>query len=174
MRHTLSILVKNEAGVLSSISGLFSGRGCNIESLTVAPTIDNAFSRITIVTTGDNAVIEQISKQLNRLINTIKVVELSGDDCIDRELILCKVTAKDEDRSEILRIAEIFHAQIIDVSPKTYTIEAIGDNRQITSLIELLRPIGIKEIVRSGKVAISRENQFISLNQKLGIGATDK
>ena len=89
MRHTLSILVKNEAGVLSSISGLFSGRGYNIESLTVAPTIDNAFSRITIVTTGDNAVIEQISKQLNRLINTIKVVELSGDDCIDRELILC-------------------------------------------------------------------------------------
>ena len=84
------------------------------------------------------------------------------------------IEAKDEDRSEILRIAEIFHAQIIDVSPKTYTIEAIGDNRQITSLIELLRPIGIKEIVRSGKVAISRENQFISLNQKLGIGAADK
>lgn len=163
-RHTLSVLVQNEAGVLSSLSGLFSGRGYNIESLTVAPTLDRAFSRVTIVTHGDDAVIEQISKQLNRLINTIRIVELSAEDCIDRELILCKVSASSEDRSEILRIAEIFEAKIVDVSPRTYTLQAIGDERQITSLIELLRPIGIKELVRSGKVAITRENQFININ----------
>lgn len=162
MRHTISILVKNEAGVLSSISGLFSGRGYNIESLTVAPTLDVDFSRVTIVTSGEEKVIEQITKQLNRIIHTIKVVDVTGEEAIDRELILCKVNARDEDRSEILRIAEIFNAKIIDVSPKTYTLQAIGDERQIRSLIELLRPIGVKELVRSGKVAISRENQFIN------------
>lgn len=165
MRHTLSVLVQNEAGVLSSICGLFSGRGYNIESLTVAPTLDIAFSIITIVTSGDEKVIEQISKQLNRLINTIKIVDVTGEESIDRELILCKVTARDEGRSEILRIAEIFGAKIIDVSPRTYTIEAIGDERQIKSLIELLRPIGIKELIRSGSVAISRETQFLSMSK---------
>lgn len=160
MNHTISVLVRNEAGVLSRISDLFSGRGYNIESLTVAPTIDTDYSRVTIVTNGDDKVIEQITKQLNRLIPTIKVVDLSTDDSIERELILCKVCAKDETRSEILRIAEIFNAKIIDVTHKTYTLEAIGDERQIRSLIELLRQIGIRELVRSGKVAISRENAF--------------
>jgi len=161
MKHTLSILVQNESGVLSAISGLFSGRGYNIESLTVATTLDPEFSRITIVTSGDDKVIEQISKQLNRLINTIKVVEVSGENSIDRELILVKVTAKDEDRSEILRIAEIFDAKIVDVSPKTYTLQVVGDESQIRSIIELLRPVGIKELVSSGKVAITKENQFM-------------
>lgn len=160
MNHTISVLVRNEAGVLSRISDLFSGRGYNIESLTVAPTLDVDFSRVTVVTSGDDKVVEQIIKQLNRLIPIIKVVDLAVEDSIEREVILCKICARDEDRSEILRIAEIFHAKIIDVSPKTYTIEALGDERQIRSLIELLRPIGIKELVRSGKVAISRENSF--------------
>ncbi len=163
MKHTLSVLVQNESGVLTAISGLFSGRGYNIESLTVAPTLDTEFSRVTIVTSGDDKVIEQISKQLNRLINTLKVVDVPGENCIDRELVLIKVTARDEGRSEILRIAEIFGAKIVDVSPRTYTIEAIGNENQIRSIIELLRPIGIKELVRSGKVAITKENQFMNI-----------
>lgn len=160
MKHTLSVLVQNEAGVLSRIAGLFSGRGYNIESLTVAPTQDSAFSRVTIVTIGDDTVIEQICKQLNRLVNTLKVMDITGENCIEREIILIKVAAKDEARSEILRIAEIFEAKIVDVTAKTYTIEAMGDDTQIRSLIELLRPLGIRELVRSGKVAISRELQL--------------
>ncbi|MEI7474422.1 MAG: acetolactate synthase small subunit [bacterium] len=160
MRHILSVLVQNEAGVLSRIAGLFSGRGFNIESLTVAPTNDNEYSRVTIVTSGDDAIIEQISKQLNRLINTIKVVDITQENYIDRELILIKVSAKEEKRSEILRIAEIFNANIVDVSPKTYTLEVSGDEMKVRSVIELLRPLGIKEMVRSGKIAISREMQF--------------
>ena len=167
MKHTISILVKNEPGILSCVCDLFSTRGYNIESLTVASTVDPTYSRITIVTNGDDVVIEQICKQLNRLINTIKVVELpkSPDKCIDRELVLCKVSAKDDVRSEILRISEIFGAKIIDVSPETYTLEFSGDNRQVMAIIALLRPLGIKELVRSGMVAITRENQFINLNK---------
>lgn len=160
MKHTLSVLVQNEAGVLSRIVGLFSGRGYNIESLTVAPTQDAEYSRITIVTFGDDGVIEQISKQLNRLINTIKVMDITGEGCIEREIVLVKVAAKEENRSEILRIAEIFDAKIVDATQKTYTLEAMGDDIKIRSMIELLRAVGIRELVRSGKVAISREMQF--------------
>lgn len=161
MKHTLSVLVQNEAGVLSSLSGLFSGRGYNIESLTVAPTVDNDYSRVTIVTSGDEKVIEQICKQLHRLIYTLKVAEISIENSVSRELVLLKVTAKDEDRSEILRIAEIFEAKIVDVSPKTYTLQIVGDQSKVQAVIELLRPLGIKEIVRSGLVAITKENQFM-------------
>lgn len=164
MKHTLSVLVQNEAGVLSRIVGLFSGRGYNIESLTVAPTQDAEYSRITIVTSGEDGVIEQISKQLNKLINTIKVVDITGEGSIERELILVKVAAKEDDRSEILRIAEIFDAKIVDATPKTYTLEAMGDDIKIRSMIELLRAVGIRELVRSGKVAISREMQFNNLS----------
>ena len=160
MKHTLSVLVQNEAGVLSRIVGLFSGRGYNIESLTVAPTQDAEYSRVTIVTFGDDGVIEQISKQLNRLINTIKVMDITGEGSIERELVLVKVAAKEESRSEILRIAEIFDAKIVDATPKTYTLEAMGDDIKIRSMIELLRAVGIRELVRSGKVAISREMQL--------------
>ena len=161
MKHTLSVLVQNEAGVLSSLSGLFSGRGYNIESLTVAPTVDSDYSRVTIVTSGDEKVIEQICKQLHRLIYTLKVAEISSENSVSRELVLLKVTAKDEDRSEILRIAEIFEAKIVDVSPKTYTLQIVGDQSKVQAVIELLRPLGIKEIVRSGLVAITKENQFM-------------
>ena len=161
MKHTLSILVQNEAGVLSSLSGLFSGRGYNIESLTVAPTVDNDYSRVTIVTSGDEKVIEQICKQLHRLIYTLKVAEISPENSVSRELVLLKVNAKDENRSEILRIAEIFECKIVDVSPKTYTLQIVGDQTKVQAVIELLRPIGVKEIVRSGLVAMSKENQFI-------------
>lgn len=167
MKHTISVLVKNEPGILSSVCDLFSTRGFNIESLSVAATIDTAFSRITIVTNGDEVVIEQICKQLNRLINTIKVVELpkAAEKSIDRELILCKVTAKDDVRNEILRISEIFGAKIVDVSAETYTLEFSGDTRQVSTLLALLKPLGVKELVRSGMVAITRENQFINLNK---------
>jgi len=162
MKHTLSVLVQNEAGVLSRLVGLFSGRGYNIESLTVAPTQDAEYSRATIVTFGDDGVVEQITKQLNRLINTIKVIDISGEASIERELVLVKVAAKEEDRSEILRIAEIFDAKIVDATSKTYTLEAMGDDFKIKSFIELLRAVGIRELVRSGKVAISREMQLSS------------
>lgn len=161
--HTISVLVKNEAGVLSRISDLFSGRGYNIESLTVAPGLDTEFSRITIVTQGDEQVLEQITKQLNRLIPTLKVMDLTTEDALEAELIFCKITARDDSRSEILRIAEIFNAKVVDVSSKTYTLQFVGDERQVKSIIELLRPLGIKELVRSGKVAISRESQFQTL-----------
>ena len=165
MKHTISVLVKNEPGILSCVCDLFSTRGYNIESLSVATTIDPSFSRITVVTVGDDAVIEQICKQLNRLIITIKVVELpqSAERCIQKELILCKVTAKDNSRNEILRIAEIFDAKIIDVSTETYTLEFCGDSIQVATILSLLKPLGVKELVRSGSVAITRENQFINL-----------
>lgn len=159
MRRTLSVLVENEFGVLSRISGLFSGRGFNIESLTVAPTQDVAYSRLTLVTTGDDKVIEQICKQLNKLINVIKVTDITGEISIDRELVLVKLSAKEENRSEILRIAEIFGGSVVDATQKHYTIEVSGDEWKIRSFIEMVRPIGIKEMVRSGTVAITRDLQ---------------
>jgi acetolactate synthase-1/3 small subunit len=169
MKHTLSVLVENEFGVLARIAGLFSGRGYNIESLTVAPTQDIAYSRLTLVTVGDDKVIEQIVKQLNKLVNIIKVQDITGDVSIDRELVLVKVSAKEENRSEILRIAEIFDAKVIDASQKFYTVEVSGDEWKIRSFIELLRPLGIKEMVRSGKVAITREMQLNGVKQSLSL-----
>ena len=163
MKHTISILVRNEAGVLSRVADLFSGRGYNIESLTVAPTIDQEFSRITIVTYGEQQVIEQILKQLNRLIPTLKVADLAKEESLTYELILCKIKAKEKNRSEILRIAEIFGAKIIDTSSGIYTLQIVGEEKQINAFLDLIRPIGIKELVRSGQVAISRENQFINI-----------
>lgn len=171
--HIISVLVKDEAGIVSRVSGLFSGRGYSIESITAAQTSEKGYARLTIETSGgDSNVIEQITKQLNRLIPVLKVVDLGEVESIERELILCKVIAKDEDRSEILRIAEIFNAKIIDVTPRTYTLQALGDERQVRSLIELLRPIGIKELVRSGKVGITRANQFVTNGNTNGSGKT--
>jgi len=156
MRHTISILVDNEFGVLSRVAGLFSGRGFNIESLCVAETLDPKVSRMTIVTTGDDQVIEQITKHLNKLINIIKVHDLTGEEFLDRELALIKVNATDEDRAEILSIVDIFRGKIVDVSPKTYTIEVTGDDEKIKAIMELLKPFGIKEIARTGKIAMAR------------------
>ena len=167
LKHTLSILVQNEAGVLSSLSGLFSGRGYNIESLTVAPTLDSAFSQVTIVTLGDDSVIEQISKQLNRLINVIKVINIDNEDCIDREFVLCKIPVKEETRSDILRIVEVSEGKVVNTTPKMYTLQAIGNESQISTFIDLLRPYGIKELIRSGKVVISRDNEFIEIKEKI-------
>lgn len=156
MQHTISVVVENEFGVLARVSGLFSGRGFNIDSLSVAPTSDESLSRITIVTRGDDAVLEQITKQLNKLVDVIKVLDFSDGSAIERELALIKVTAEDESRAEVLRIVDIFRAKIIDVTPKSYTIEATGNPAKINAILDLLRPLGLKELVRTGSVAIGR------------------
>jgi acetolactate synthase-1/3 small subunit len=156
MRHTISVLVENEFGVLARISGLFSGRGFNIESLSVAPTMEAGISRMTLVTSGDDRVLEQINKQLNKLISTIKVVDFTGEEYVERELALIKVSAEAESRAEALRIVDIFRAKVVDVTTKSYTIEMTGAPGKINALLELLRPMGIKEVVRSGPVVIGR------------------
>ena len=156
MQHTISVLVVNQSGVLSRISGLFSGRGFNIESLNVAETNEPGISRMTIITLGDDKKIEQITKQLNKLIDVIKVVDLTEEHFVDRELILVKMNAETRVREEILRIVDIFRAKVIDVSPDNYTVEITGDEGKIKGFLELLKPLGIKEIVRSGRIAISR------------------
>jgi len=158
MQHIISVLVKNEAGALSRMVNLFSGRGYNIESLTVANTLDNKYARATIMVTGcDEAVLEQILKQLHKLIPVIKVCDMTPDKSITLELVLIKIDAKNE-TSELLKIAEAFGAKVVDVSSKTYTIQAVCDDRQLKSLVELLRPIGIKEIIRSGAVSTLLNN----------------
>jgi acetolactate synthase-1/3 small subunit len=156
MRHTISVLVENEFGVLSRVSGLFSGRGFNIESLTVAETLDPTVSRMTIVTSGNDQIVEQILKQLNKLVAVIKVVNLTGVETVDRELVLIKVNAEAETRAEVLRLVDIFRAKIVDVAPRCYTIEMTGDEEKINALVQLLKPIGIREVVRTGRVAIAR------------------
>jgi acetolactate synthase-1/3 small subunit len=156
MRHTISVLVENEFGVLSRVAGLFSGRGFNIESLTVAETLDPTVSRMTIVTSGNDQIIEQILKQLNKLISVIKVIDLTDTDTVDRELVLIKVNAEPETKPEVLRLVDIFRAKIVDVAPRCYTIEMTGDEEKISALLQLLKPIGIREIVRTGRVAIAR------------------
>lgn len=153
-KKTISVLVKNEAGALSRIANLFSSRGYNIDSLTVAVTYDAKYARATIVTEGDSAVIEQILKQLNRLIPVIKVSGLDTENSIIQELIFIKVNVKSSDNAELLKITESFGAKIIDVKEKDYTLQAVCDEKQLKCLIEILKPIGIKEIVRSGAVAI--------------------
>jgi acetolactate synthase-1/3 small subunit len=157
MRHTISVLVENKFGVLSRVSGLFSGRGYNIESLSVAETTDPQVSIMTIVTTGDDWIIEQISKQLNKLIDVIKVTDLTELDHVEREMVLIKVSPRQENKAEVLRTAEIFRGRVVDSSPNTYTIEITGDEKKIEAFIELMKPMGIKEFVSTGKVAIARE-----------------
>jgi acetolactate synthase-1/3 small subunit len=158
-KHILSILVDNEPGVLSRIAGLFSGRGYNIESLCVAETNDTKISRLTMVTAGDSAILEQIKKQLNKLINVIKVADLTGQDYVERELVLIKVNAKPEQRAEILRINDIFRGRVVDVGPEHYIISVTGDSDKVNAIINLLKPYGIKEIARTGSIALYRENQ---------------
>ncbi len=156
MRHTLSILVENEFGVLSRVAQLFSARGYNIESLTVAETLDPTISRITLVTRGDDRVVEQIEKQLNKLIPVIRVTDFAGSAHVEREMVLIKVRADAQTRSEIMNIVEIFRGKIIDAGKETFIIEITGDEGKITAIIDLLEPLGVKEIVRTGKVALHR------------------
>jgi len=156
MRHVITLLVENEFGVLARIAGLFSGRGFNIESLSVAETMDPTVSTMTIVTRGDDQIIEQVLKQLNKLIPVIKVVDLIEKDFVEREMILIKVSANAETREEILRVVDIFRGKVVDVGSKTYTIEITGDEKKINAILALLKPLGIKELVRTGRVAMVR------------------
>jgi len=162
MKHTISVLVENEFGVLARVAGLFSGRGFNIESLSVAPTLEPNISRMTLVTRGDDRILEQINKQLNKLISTIKVVDFTGEAYVERELALIKVTAEADQRAEALRIVDIFRANVVDVTPKSYTVQITGAPAKIDGLIELLRPMGIKEIVRSGPIVMGRGSKGVT------------
>src|SRR5215470_3566571 len=156
MRHTISVLVENEFGVLARVAGLFSGRAFNIESLSVAETLDPTVSRLTLVTRGDDQVLAQVEKQLNKLVPVIKVTDFADTAHVERELVLVKVAADERTRSELLNVVDIFRAKIVDVARRSYVIEATGDEGKINALIELLKPIGITEIVRTGKVAMFR------------------
>ena len=155
-KHTIAVLVENKFGVLSRVAGLFSARGYNIESLSVGETLDPTVSRMTLVVRGDEFVIEQVMKQLHKLIDVIKVSDLTDEGHVERELVLIRVNAEPQHRAEVLRTADIFRAKVIDVTPISFTLEATGDEAKLEALIELLRPIGIQEIVRTGKVAIAR------------------
>lgn len=157
MEHIISVLVENKFGVLARVAGLFSARGYNIESLSVAATLDPTTSRITIVTIGDDRIIEQIMKQLNKVVEVLTVVDLTETHYLDRETALIKVHTKPEHRDEAIRIADIFRARIVDSSPTTYTIEITGDVDKVEAMINLLQPLGIKEIIRTGRIAIARE-----------------
>ncbi len=159
-KHHIQILVENRFGVLTRVAGLFSARGYNIESLSVGQGIDPSVAQMTIVTVGDDRVVEQITKQLNKLVDTIKVVDLSESSFVSRETVMVKVntTTRPEDRQEAFRIAEIFRAHIVDTSPSTYTLMVTGEEEKIEAMVGLLRPLGIKELVRSGTIAIARED----------------
>ncbi|OPY81008.1 MAG: Acetolactate synthase isozyme 3 small subunit [Syntrophorhabdus sp. PtaU1.Bin153] len=166
MRHIISVLVENEFGVLSRVAGLFSGRGFNIESLCVAESLDPTVSTMTLVTSGNDAIIEQVLKQLNKLINVIKVVDFKELDYVSREMVLVKVNADERSREEILRMVEIFRGKIIDVSPKTYTLLITGDEEKLKAFLTLIKPLGIKELVRTGPIAIARGDKVIKVKEK--------
>ena len=155
----LSILVDNEPGVLSRITGLFSSRNFNIESLCVAETTDPLISRITLVTKGDPAILEQVKKQLNKLINVIKVLDFTGAEFVQREMALIKIRARPEKKAEILRMVDIFRSRIVDVSPDYYIVEVTGDEGKIKAFLNLIKPMGIKEIARAGAIALAREKK---------------
>ena len=156
MRHVISVLVENKFGVLAKIAGLFSGRGFNIDSLSVGETMDPSVSRMTIVTRGDDKILEQVNKQLNRLVDVIKVQDFIDKEYVERELVLIKVGVGPKERAEVLEVADIFRAKIIDVSPHSVTLEVTGSGGKISAIIDLLRPYKIQELVRTGRVAIAR------------------
>ncbi len=163
MRHILSLLLENEAGALSRVSGLFSARGYNIESLTVAPTEDATLSRMTIVTSGSDDVVEQITKQLNKLVDVVKVVDLNDGEYIERELMLVKVRAAGKDREEMKRMADIFRGRIIDVTDKAYTIELTGPGSRLDAFLRALEPGAIMETVRTGSSGIGRGERILKV-----------
>ena len=163
MRHIISVLVENEAGALSRLVGLFSQRGYNIETLNVAPTEDPTLSRLTLTTYGDDHKIEQITKQLNKLVEVVKVVDLSEGAHIERELMLIKVKALGSSRDEIKRTADIFRGQIVDVTPTTYTIQIAGTTEKVDSFIDALAEHTILEVVRSGVSGIARGEKVLTI-----------
>jgi len=156
VRHTISVLVRNEFGVLSRVSGMFSGRGYNIDSLNVAPTLDPKVSNMTLVTHGDDDTIEQITKQLHKLIDVITVKDFAAGEFVGRELAMLKVAPAPEARAEVLRIVEIFRGKIVDVSPKSFVIEVTGGQDKIDAMARLLEPLGLQQVVRTGPLAVAR------------------
>ncbi len=158
MKHTLSVLVEDEAGVLTRIAGLFARRGFNIESLAVGPAEEAGISRITMVVPGDAHVIEQLTKQLYKLINVLKVQDITVIPCVERELMLLKVSAPSDKRSEILELAQIFRARVVDVAEQSLTLEVVGDPGKLVAIVQVLTKFGIQEIARTGKIALTRES----------------
>ena len=163
MRHIISVLMENEAGALSRVAGLFSARGYNIESLTVAPTEDPTLSRMTLVTTGDEAIIEQITKQLNKLVDVVKLVDLTEGAHIERDMMLIKVRASGAARDEVKRTTDIFRGQIVDVGPNSYTIQLTGTSDKLDSFVAAMADADILEVVRSGIAGISRGEKVLAL-----------
>ncbi|WP_022669730.1 acetolactate synthase small subunit [Hippea alviniae] len=159
MKRIFSIIVENQSGVLSRVANLFSARGYNIESLSVAPINEEGLSRMTIVTEGDERILEQIGKQLNKLIDVIKVHEFGEEPFVEREMALIKMHTDMNTRAEVLRIVDIFRGKVVDVSHDSYTIEVTGDSTKIDAILSLLEPLGIKELARTGKVAMIRERK---------------
>jgi acetolactate synthase-1/3 small subunit len=156
MKHIISVLVENKVGVLSRITGLFSGRGFNIESLAVGETEDMAISRMTIVVSGDESILEQVRKQLGKIIDTIKVTDFTGSDYVERDLMLIKVNAIPGKRSEIIELIDVFRGKIIDVGQKDMIVEISGPEDRLEAVLNLLRPYGIKEVTRTGRIAMNR------------------
>jgi len=161
MLHTIALIVENRPGVLIRIAGLFSRRGFNIDSLTVGATDNPDYSRMTITVDGDDVVLEQVSKQLNKLVNVIRVSELAPEESVERELAMIKVAARKEDRSEIMQIVSVFRAKIIDVSPRSLIIEVTGSQDKVEAMVRLLRQFGIKEMARTGKVSMVRGTKVV-------------
>ncbi len=160
--HTLILQVENRLGVLARIAGLISAKGYNIDSLSVAETLDPTVSQITLVVHGTESAIEQTVKQLNRLVDVIKVIDLTDEAHVEREMVLIRVNAEPANRAEALRTADIFRAKVVDVTPRAYVFEVTGDEEKIEAFIELLRPLGIQEVVRTGKVAIARGSKVVT------------
>jgi len=159
MKHTISVLAENKFGALARIVGLFTGRGFDIDSISLGESEERGLARMTIVTHGDDAIIEQIVKQLNKIVDVIKVTDLTQESFVERELALIKVAANVSNRSEIMQIVDIFRAKIVDISPRTLTVEATGGEAKVNAIISMLRPFGIKEVARTGGVALKREFQ---------------
>ena len=157
MRHTLSVLVENKFGVLTRIAGMFSGRGFNIDSLNVGPTLDPETSRMTIVVRGNDATLEQVSKLLAKLIDVIEVQDFRDGESVDRELVLMRVNIAPDTRAEIMQVCDIFRAKIVDVQPKNFTIEVTGNESKITKFISLMEPFGIAALTRTGKIVLPRK-----------------
>jgi len=157
MRHTISVLVENKFGVLTRVAGLFSGRGYNIDTLNVAPTQDATASRMTIVTHGDEATLEQIVKQLNKLPDALKVQDFRDGEYVDRELVLVKVSVDSKTRAEVMQVTDIFRAKIVDVQPKSLTIEITGNESKVDKFLELMKTFGVLDLTRTGKVAMPRK-----------------
>ncbi|MGD1712383.1 acetolactate synthase small subunit [Hydrocoleum sp. CS-953] len=158
MKHTLSVLVEDEAGVLTRIAGLFARRGFNIESLAVGPAEQTGVSRITMVVPGDDQIIEQLTKQLYKLVNVLKVQDITATPCVERELMLLKINATTAMRSEVIEIANIFRARVVDVGDDSLTIEVVGDPGKMVAIVQMLSKYGIREIARTGKIALTRES----------------